>query len=134
MKHKILVATTNPGKTKELSAMLAELAGQIEWLSLRDFPAVQEVEEDDATFAENAATFGFTSAPCAKPAKLTNITKPKTNLFILLLLTQKLPGEKFFILPVTFFFQIFFGNETQRRGVNTISLTDRLRAVVKYMT
>jgi XTP/dITP diphosphohydrolase len=55
MKHKILVATTNPGKTKELSAMLAELAGQIEWLSLRDFPNAQEVEEDGATFAENAA-------------------------------------------------------------------------------
>jgi XTP/dITP diphosphohydrolase len=55
MKHKILVATTNPGKMKELSAMLAELAGQIEWLSLRDFPDAQEVQEDGATFAENAA-------------------------------------------------------------------------------
>jgi XTP/dITP diphosphohydrolase len=55
MTHKILVATTNPGKMKELSAMLAELADQIEWLSLRDFPNAQEVEEDGATFAENAA-------------------------------------------------------------------------------
>jgi XTP/dITP diphosphohydrolase len=54
-KHKILVATTNPGKMKELSAMLAELADQIEWLSLRDFPDAQEVEEDGVTFAENAA-------------------------------------------------------------------------------
>jgi len=55
MKHKILVATTNPGKMKELSQMLAELAGQIEWLSLRDFPNANEVKEDGHTFAENAA-------------------------------------------------------------------------------
>jgi XTP/dITP diphosphohydrolase len=55
MKHKILVATTNPGKMKELLAMLAELAGQIEWLSLRDFPNANEVKEDGHTFAENAA-------------------------------------------------------------------------------
>lgn len=54
IKHKILVATTNPGKMKELSEMLAEVAGQIEWLSLRDFPDVPEVEEDGDTFADNA--------------------------------------------------------------------------------
>lgn len=54
MKHKILVATTNPGKMKELSEMLAELSAQIEWLSLRDFPNVPEVEEDGDTFADNA--------------------------------------------------------------------------------
>ena len=53
-KHKILVATTNPGKMKELSEMLAELGGQIEWCSLRDFPAIPEVEEDGGTFADNA--------------------------------------------------------------------------------
>ena len=35
--------------------MLAELADQIEWLSLRDFANTQEVEEDGHTFAENAA-------------------------------------------------------------------------------
>ncbi len=35
--------------------MLAELADQIEWLSLKDFPKAVEVEEDGATFAENAA-------------------------------------------------------------------------------
>lgn len=54
-RHKILVATTNPGKTRELSQMLAELAGQIEWHNLRDYPDAQEVEEDGVTFAENAA-------------------------------------------------------------------------------
>ncbi len=50
---KILVATTNPGKMKELSEMLSA-AGHAEWLSLRDFPDVPEVEEDGHTFAENA--------------------------------------------------------------------------------
>lgn len=35
--------------------MLAELADQIQWLSLKDFPKAVEVEEDGATFTENAA-------------------------------------------------------------------------------
>jgi XTP/dITP diphosphohydrolase len=47
----ILVATTNPGKVRELRALLA---GDIEWKSLADFPGVGAVEEDGATFAENA--------------------------------------------------------------------------------
>ena len=51
MKRKILVATTNPGKMAELSAMLDV---DVQWLSLADFPEVPEVEEDGATFAENA--------------------------------------------------------------------------------
>lgn len=55
MKHKLLVATTNPGKMAELSAMLSDLADQIEWHNLKDFPHTAEVEEDGATFAENAA-------------------------------------------------------------------------------
>ncbi|HBG78169.1 MAG TPA: non-canonical purine NTP pyrophosphatase [Phycisphaerales bacterium] len=48
---KILIATTNPGKMKELSAMLD---ADVEWLSLADFPNINEVEEDGKTFAENA--------------------------------------------------------------------------------
>lgn len=48
---KILVATTNPGKMKELSQMLD---ADIQWLSLADFPGIKEVEEDGKTFAENA--------------------------------------------------------------------------------
>jgi len=51
VKHTILVATTNPGKVRELGAMLA--AG-VRWRSLADFPDVKEVEEDGATFPENA--------------------------------------------------------------------------------
>jgi XTP/dITP diphosphohydrolase len=48
---KILVATTNPGKLAEISAML-DL--DIQWLSLSDFPNINEVKEDGLTFAENA--------------------------------------------------------------------------------
>ncbi|MDP2933103.1 MAG: RdgB/HAM1 family non-canonical purine NTP pyrophosphatase, partial [bacterium] len=48
---KILVATTNPGKLKEISEMLDF---DIEWKSLADFPTVKEVKEDGETFAENA--------------------------------------------------------------------------------
>ncbi len=47
----ILVATTNPGKVRELRALLGE---GVEWKSLADFPGVEEVKEDGATFAENA--------------------------------------------------------------------------------
>ncbi|MDH4240601.1 MAG: XTP/dITP diphosphatase [Phycisphaerae bacterium] len=51
MKHKILVATTNPGKAAELQAML-DL--DVKWLTLADFPNVPEVKEDGTTFSENA--------------------------------------------------------------------------------
>ena len=51
MKHKILVATTNPGKIAELKAMLE---ADVEWLSLADFGDIAEIEEDGSTFAENA--------------------------------------------------------------------------------
>jgi XTP/dITP diphosphohydrolase len=49
--HEILVATTNPGKIRELRAMLD---ADVRWKGLSDFPGVGEVEEDGATFAENA--------------------------------------------------------------------------------
>ena len=48
---KILVATTNPGKFAEISAMLD---ADVQWVSLKDFPDTHEVKEDGATFAENA--------------------------------------------------------------------------------
>jgi len=49
--RQILVATTNPGKVRELRTMLG---GDLQWKSLADFPAVGEVKEDGSTFAENA--------------------------------------------------------------------------------
>ncbi|MGD8787761.1 MAG: RdgB/HAM1 family non-canonical purine NTP pyrophosphatase [Phycisphaerales bacterium] len=51
MKHKILVATTNPGKIAELKTMLTL---DVELFGLSDFDNIAEVEEDGSTFAENA--------------------------------------------------------------------------------
>ena len=50
-RRRILVASTNPGKLRELREMLG---GEIEWVGLGDFPSVIEIEEDGKTFAENA--------------------------------------------------------------------------------
>jgi XTP/dITP diphosphohydrolase len=50
-KHKILVATTNPGKVAELKSLLD---ADVEWKCLADFGPIAEVEEDGLTFAENA--------------------------------------------------------------------------------
>ena len=49
--RKILVATGNPGKIAEFRAMLD---ADVRWLGLADFDNIVEVEEDGATFAENA--------------------------------------------------------------------------------
>ncbi|MBA3232084.1 MAG: RdgB/HAM1 family non-canonical purine NTP pyrophosphatase [Acidobacteria bacterium] len=48
----LLVATTNPGKLREIEAILADMP--IRLLTLRDLPAVEEPEETGTTFAENA--------------------------------------------------------------------------------
>ena len=48
---KILVATTNPGKMRELESMLD---ADVEWVSLRDFDNIHEVPETGSTFDENA--------------------------------------------------------------------------------
>ena len=49
--RKILVATGNPGKIAEFRAMLD---ADVRWLGLADFDNIAEIEEDGATFAENA--------------------------------------------------------------------------------
>lgn len=49
--HKILVASTNPGKIAELTAMLD---ADVQWLGLSDFEEISEIKEDGLTFAENA--------------------------------------------------------------------------------
>ena len=51
MNRKILIATTNPGKFAEISAMLG---ADVQWVSLNDFKDIIEIKEDGATFAENA--------------------------------------------------------------------------------
>ena len=48
----IVVATRNPGKLKEIEAILA--VDSARFLSLKDFPGIPEVIEDGNTFAENA--------------------------------------------------------------------------------
>ena len=50
--RRLLVATTNAGKLREIRKLLAGLP--IELVSLRDIPAIEEPEETGATFAENA--------------------------------------------------------------------------------
>ncbi|MFA4924112.1 MAG: RdgB/HAM1 family non-canonical purine NTP pyrophosphatase [Ignavibacteriaceae bacterium] len=49
---KLLFATTNKGKLKEVRKVFSETSFTI--LSLADFPAVSEIIEDGVTFAENA--------------------------------------------------------------------------------
>ena len=49
---KLLIATTNSGKLREIRGILAGLP--VELLSLEPFPGVAEPEETGATFAENA--------------------------------------------------------------------------------
>jgi XTP/dITP diphosphohydrolase len=51
MKREILVASSNPGKIAELKAMLE---GDVKWVGLADFKGIGKVEEDGATFIENA--------------------------------------------------------------------------------
>jgi XTP/dITP diphosphohydrolase len=50
--RKLLIATTNNGKLREIRGILAGLA--VELVSLEAFPGVAEPEETGATFAENA--------------------------------------------------------------------------------
>jgi XTP/dITP diphosphohydrolase len=47
------MATRNPGKIRELAALLQDSG--VKLLSLADFPLLPEIPEDGATFAENAA-------------------------------------------------------------------------------
>jgi XTP/dITP diphosphohydrolase len=48
----IVIATRNPGKLREMQALLDPLGFTI--FSLKDFPEIPPVAEDGATFAENA--------------------------------------------------------------------------------
>lgn len=48
----IVVATCNPGKLKEIAAILAFASAR--FLSLQEFPEIPEILEDGKTFSENA--------------------------------------------------------------------------------
>lgn len=48
----LLIATTNPGKLREIRGILANVP--VELVSLEQFPDIAEPEETGATFAENA--------------------------------------------------------------------------------
>ena len=50
--QEVVTATRNPGKFREIKAILSSLP--LKFLSLEDFPDLPEVVEDGATFAENA--------------------------------------------------------------------------------
>lgn len=52
MPPEILVATTNPGKLREIRALLD--GAPVRLRTLDDFPPIEEPEETGATFAENA--------------------------------------------------------------------------------
>src|SRR5437763_14812330 len=49
---KLLIATTNAGKLREIRGILA--AAPVELVSLAEFPGIDEPEETGTTFADNA--------------------------------------------------------------------------------
>jgi len=51
-RSEIVVATRNPGKLREIAAILA--FASVRFLSLKDFPDIPEIVEDGKTFSENA--------------------------------------------------------------------------------
>jgi len=50
--RQLLIATTNPGKVREIRQILAGAPIELRWLS--EFPDIPEPDETGATFAENA--------------------------------------------------------------------------------
>jgi len=51
-RRRVLIATTNRGKLREIAAVMSDLP--VEWVGLPDLPAIEEPVEDGQTFAENA--------------------------------------------------------------------------------
>lgn len=52
--QKFLLATRNAGKVREMQRLFAEAGMEAEVIGLDAFPHLEDVEEDGATFAENA--------------------------------------------------------------------------------
>ena len=68
VKKRVVLATRNQGKIGEFERLLAEYAGDITVLGLRDFPDMPDVEESGTTLEENAllksrAVAAFTGLP-----------------------------------------------------------------------
>ena len=51
---KILIATGNEGKKKEMLEFFSSIQEKVTFLSLNDFPTVDDLEENGKTFEENA--------------------------------------------------------------------------------
>ncbi|GII91325.1 RdgB/HAM1 family non-canonical purine NTP pyrophosphatase [Sinosporangium siamense] len=51
---RLVLATRNPGKIRELRGILADIGLDVELLSLDEFPAIGDIPETGLTFAENA--------------------------------------------------------------------------------
>ena len=63
----LVMASRNPGKIRELQALLADTG--ITLLSLADFPNLPEIPEEGATFAENAAAKAQGGGPAHRPGR-----------------------------------------------------------------
>ena len=61
-RRRIVIATTNPGKLREIREVTADL--DVEWLALGQFGPLPEVVEDGATFEDNAAKKALHYAGC----------------------------------------------------------------------
>ena len=60
--RKLLIATRNPGKAREIATVLSDLP--FEFVSLLDYPDAPEIEETGATFTENAVLKARAYAAC----------------------------------------------------------------------
>ena len=60
MQNKLLIATTNPGKIREIKSLLSSLPAVL--LTLKDISFHQKIEEDGSSYLENALKKGITYA------------------------------------------------------------------------
>lgn len=60
---RLVLATRNPGKAREIAAIYGHL--NVVWLSLADYPEIREVAEEGASYAENAAAKARAAASAA---------------------------------------------------------------------
>jgi len=52
--HRVVFATRNEGKLREIRSLMADLVADLQVLSLADFPEIPEIPETGTTFQENA--------------------------------------------------------------------------------